>query len=71
VNQLIILLGNDGGELPGLTDVAGSGPMFPDVARCRTQRLPRRVPRACLAYRHTGPPSPELLSRVLEGLRRL
>ena len=71
VNQLITLPGSDGDELPGFTDTTGAGPEFGEIAQCRAQRLPRRMPRACLAYRHTGPPSPELLSRVLEGLKRL
>lgn len=70
MNQLIILLGNDGDGEPGHTETAASGPVFPDSGRCRAQRLPRRMPRACIAFR-TEPPSPELLGRVLEGLKRL
>ena len=70
MNQLIILLGNDGDGVRGHTDTAASGPVFPDSGRCRAQRLPRRMPRTCVAFR-TEAPSPELLGRVLEGLKRL
>lgn len=70
MNQLIILLDGDGDALSGLTEIAGSG-LVPDTARCRAQRLPRRMSRTCFAYRKAEPPSPELLDRVLEGLKRL
>ncbi|MGH3070190.1 MAG: hypothetical protein ACRDMI_16620 [Streptosporangiaceae bacterium] len=71
MNQLISLLGKDGDELLRVTYLAESGEVFPDTARCHAHRLPQRMPRACLAYRKADPPSPELLSRVLEGLKRL
>ena len=69
--KLIGLLGNEGDARPERTESAASGAVFLDTARCRAQRLPRRVPHACMAYRQTEPPSPELLGRVLEGLKRL
>ena len=71
MNQLISLLTHDGDGLPRLTDGAENGPSSPETTRCRAQRLPRRLPRACIAYRSGEPPSPELLDRVLEGLKRL
>ena len=73
--KLISLMVGDGDARPGRTEIVASGLVFPDTARCHAQRLPqrlpRRVPRACIAYRQTDPPSPELLGRVLEGLKRL
>jgi hypothetical protein len=71
VFTLIGLLASDGDARPGRRKIATSGAVFPDTAPCRAQRLPRRVPHACLAYRQTEPPSPELLGRVLQGLKRL
>jgi hypothetical protein len=71
VNQLISLLNHDGDGLPRLSGGAENGPSSPDTTRCRAQRLPRRIPRACVAYRSAEAPSPELLDRVLEGLKRL
>jgi hypothetical protein len=71
VYKLIGLLGNEGDARPGRTETPASGAVFMDAARCRAQRLPRRMPYACIASRQTDPPSPELLGRVLEGLKRL
>jgi hypothetical protein len=71
VNQLIGLLNHRGDGLPTLAEGADGGTATPDTTRCRAQRLPRRIPHACIAYRQTEPPSPELLDRVLEGLKRL
>lgn len=70
MNQLIGLLTYGDGR-PALAESAGSGAAYPDTTRCRSPRLPRRIPHACLAYRQTEPPTPELLDRVLEGLKRL
>ena len=71
MNQLIGLLNHDGVGLPALAVGAESGVAYPDPTRCRAPRLPRRIPHACIAYRQTEPPTPELLDRVLKGLRRL
>jgi hypothetical protein len=71
VFKLISLVASDGDARPGGTEIVASGLVFPDTARCHAQPLPRRVPHGCIAYRQTEPPSPELLSRVLEGLKRL
>ena len=71
MNQLIGLLNHDGDGLPTLTEGADSSPAYPDTTRCRAPRLPRRIPYACIAYRQADPPSPELLDRVLRGLKRL
>jgi hypothetical protein len=71
VNQLIGLLNHHGDGLPTLAEGAGDGAAYPDTTRCRVQRLPRRIPHACIAYRQIDPPTPELLDRVLEGLKRL
>jgi hypothetical protein len=71
VNQLIGLLNHDGDARSRLTEGVRTGPVSPDTARCRAQRLPRRIPRACTAFWPIEPPSPELLYRVLEGLKRL
>jgi hypothetical protein len=71
VNQLIGLLNHDGVGLPTLAESAESGVAYPDHTRCRAPRLPRRIPHGCIAYRQTEPPTPELLDRVLKGLRRL
>jgi len=71
VNQLIGLLNHRGDGLPTLAEAADGGVAYPDTTRCRAQRLPRRIPYACIAYRQTEPPTPELLDRVLEGLKRL
>ena len=69
--KLISLLASEGDARPGRMEIVASGPVFPDITRCRAQRLPRRVPHACIAYQQAEPPSPELLGRVLEGLKRL
>ena len=69
--KLISLVASDGDARPGRTEIVASGLVFPDTVRCHAQRLPRRVPHFCIAYRQTEPPSPELLGRVLEGLKRL
>jgi hypothetical protein len=71
VFKLISLLASEGDARPVRTEIVARGLVFPDTARCRAPRLPRRVPHACIAYRQTDPPSPELLGRVLEGLKRL
>lgn len=71
MNQLIGLLNHDGDGLPTLTEGAENGTAWPYTIRCRAQRLPRRNPHACIAYRQAEPPSPELLDRVLKGLMRL
>jgi len=71
VYNLIGLLGNEGDARPGRTETPASGAALMDTARCRAQRLPQRMPYTCIAYRKTEPPSPELLGRVLEGLKRL
>jgi hypothetical protein len=71
VFKLISLLASESEARPGRTEIVARGPVFPDTAQCRAPRLPRRVPHACIAYRQTDPPSPELLGRVLEGLKRL
>ena len=71
MNQLIGLLNHDGDGLPTLTEDAEDGVAWPYTIRCRAQRLPRRIPHACIAYRQAEPPSPELLDRVLKGLMRL
>jgi hypothetical protein len=71
VYKVISLLGNEGDARPGRTDTAAAGAVFPDTTRCRAQRLPRRMPYTCIAYRQAERPSPELLGRVLEGLKRL
>ncbi len=68
MNQLIGLLTYRDGR-PARAE--GSGAANPDTTRCRAPRLPRRIPRACIAYQQTEPPTPELLDRVLKGLRRL
>lgn len=70
MNQLIGLL-KYGDGLVALAEGAGSGAAYPDTTRCRAPRLPRRIPHACIAYRQTEPPTPELLDRVLRGLKRL
>ena len=71
MNQLIGLLNHDGDGLLTLTEGAENGAARPDTTRCRVPRLPRRIPYACIAYRHAEPPSPELLDRILKGLMRL
>jgi hypothetical protein len=71
VFTLITLLASDGDARPGRTEIVASGTVLPDTTPRRAQRLPRRMPHACLAYRQTDPPSPELLGRVLEGRKRL
>jgi hypothetical protein len=71
VNQLIGLLNHRVDGLPTLAEGAESGTASPDTTRCRAQRLPRRIPYACIAFRQIEPPSPELLDRVLRGLKRL
>jgi hypothetical protein len=71
VNQLIGLLNHGGDGLLSLAEGADGGTPGPDTTRCRAQRLPRRIPHACMAYRQAEPPSPELLDRVLRGLKRL
>ena len=71
MNQLIGLLNHPGDGSSLLTGDAEGGTTGPDTARCRVQRLPLRIPHACIAYRQIDPPSPELLDRVLEGLKRL
>jgi hypothetical protein len=70
VYQLIGLLTYGDGR-PALADGAESGAAYPDTTRCRAPRLPQRIPHACIAYQQTEPPTPELLDRVLEGLKRL
>ena len=71
MNHLIGLLNHRVDGLPTLAEAAEGGTAWPDTTRCRAQRLPRRVPHACLAYQLADPPSPELLDRVLRGLKRL
>jgi hypothetical protein len=71
VNQLIGLLNHHPGDGLPLAEDADGDTAGPDTTRCRAQRLPRRIPLACIVYRQTEPPSPELLDRVLQGLKRL